>query len=262
MSHRKPTSTAGHQHATRLGHLYARCEKRVSTKQNRRGSVRQASSRLRDTGSCNWNTHDHETQARCLRIEDRQPCLASYPGQGIEDHRLHLHEKCPTFAHLRNGGGYALLAIYVDDILITGPDKILLGQLKEKLMALFSMTDMGEVSLISGMKNTRDRSKGTLRTSLTDYTRSILDRFNMKDCNPVSTPSTGAKLSLDQPTDTLLDEDGVKPYQPMVGSLLYLSRTTRWDISYAVLVLTRATSKPSTAHLKTAKHVLRHLKGH
>ena len=49
----------------------------------------------------------------------------------------------------------------------------------------------------------------------------------------------------------------------MVGSLLYLSRTTRWDISYAVpQKLTRATSKPSTAHLKKAKHVLRYLKGH
>ena len=129
-------------------------------------------------------------------------------------------------------------------------------------MARFSMTDLGEVSLILGMKITRDRSKRTLYISQTDYTRSILDRFNMKDCNPVSTPSTGAELSLDQPTDTLLDEDGTKLYQSMLGSLLYLSRTTRWDISYAVLQLTRATSKPSTAHLKKAKHVLRYLKGH
>ena len=116
------------------------------------------------------------------------------------------------FVHLRNGGGCALLTIYVDDILITGPDKILLGHLKEKLMARFSMTDLGEVSLVLGRKITRDRSKRTLRISQTNYTRSILDRFNMKDCNPVSTPSTGAELSLDQPIDTLLDEDGVKLY--------------------------------------------------
>ena len=155
------------------------------------------------------------------------------------------------------------MTIHVDDILTTGPDKILLGQLKEKLMARFSMMDLGEVSLILGMKITRDRSKRTLRIGQTDCTRSILDRFNMKDCNPVSTPSTGAELSLDQPTDTLLDEDGTKLYQSMLGSLLYLSRTTRWDISYAVpQKLTRATSKPSTAHLKKAKHVLRYLKGH
>ena len=47
----------------------------------------------------------------------------------------------------------------------------------------------------------------------------------------------------------------------MVGSLVYILRTTRWDISYAVLQLKRATSKPST-HLKKAKHALRYLKGH
>ena len=129
-------------------------------------------------------------------------------------------------------------------------------------MARFSMTDLEEVSLILEMIITCDRSKRTLRISQTDYTRSIMDRFNVKDCNPVNTPSTGAETSLDQPTDALLDEDGVKLYQSMVGRLLYFSRTARWDISYAVLQLTRATSKPSTAHLKKAEHVLRYLKGH
>ena len=110
------------------------------------------------------------------------------------------------------------MTIYIDDMLITGPDKILLGQLKKKLTARFSMTDLGEVSLISGMKITRDRNKQTLRISQTDYTRSFLGWFNMKDCNPSSAPSTGADLSLDQPTNTLLDEDGVKLYQSMVGT--------------------------------------------
>ena len=218
---------------------------RVSTKQNRRGSVCQARSRLRDTGSGNWNTHGHEARASFLRIEDRQPCLASYSGQDVEDHRLHLHDSDPClYIYKMGGGGYALLTIYVDGILIIGPDKILHGQLKEKPMACFSMTDLGEVSLILGKKITRDRNKRTIRISQKDYTRSMLDRFKMKDCNAVRTPRMGAELSLDQPTDTLLDEDGAKLYQSMVGSLLYLSRTTRWDISYGVLQPTRATSKP------------------
>ena len=39
-----------------------------------------------------------------------------------------------------------MLTIDVDSILITGPDKILLGQLKEKLTARCSMTDLGEAS--------------------------------------------------------------------------------------------------------------------
>ena len=37
-----------------------------------------------------------------------------------------------------------MLTICVDDIPFTGPDIILLGQLKEKFMARFSMTDLGK----------------------------------------------------------------------------------------------------------------------
>ena len=78
---------------------------------------------------------------------------------------------------------------------------------------------------------------------------SILQRFGMHDCNPVSTPSYGAELSLDQPADSLLDEDGIKAYQFLAGCLLH------------VLELTRTTSKPSKAHWFKAKNVLRYIKG-
>ena len=158
-------------------------------------------------------------------------------------------------------GGYCILTIYVDDILITAPDKNFLARTKKKLMDRFTMSDLGEVSLILGMKITRDRVNKTLSISQTDYAMSILERFGMQDCNPVSTPSYGTELSLNQPADSLLDEDGIKAYQSLVGCLLYLSRTSRWDISYAVLELTRATSKPSKAHWTKAKHVLRYIKG-
>ena len=141
-----------------------------------------------------------------------------------------------------------MLTIFVDDILITTPDKIFLVRTKKKLMDWFTMSDLGEVSLILGMKITRDRVKTTLSISQTDYAMSILKRFGMQDCNPASTPSYGTELSLDQPADTLLDEDGIKAHQSLVWCLLHISRTSHWDISYAVLELTRATSKPSKAH--------------
>ena len=159
------------------------------------------------------------------------------------------------------GGEYCILTIYVDDILIAGPDKKFLARIKKQLMDKFTMSDLGEVSLILGMKITRDRVNKKLSISQTDYTLSILERFGMKDCNPVSTPNTGGELPLDQPEEALLDDDGIKVYQSLVGSLLYLSRTSRWDISHSVLELTRATSKPSKGHLTKAKHVLRYLKG-
>ena len=94
----------------------------------------------------------------------------------------------------------------------TGPDTILLRQLKEKLMARSSMADVVEVSLILAMKITRDRSKRTLRISQTDYTRSILDRFNMMACNPVSSPSSHRLSGVGKGilTAKIEDQQGIK----------------------------------------------------
>lgn len=76
-----------------------------------------------------------------------------------------------------------------------GINKPILGQLKLTLMARFSMTDLGDVSLVLGINVTHARSKWVIRIHQTDSTHCILDRFNMKVSNPVSTPSTGAGLS-------------------------------------------------------------------
>ena len=110
---------------------------------------------------------------------------------------------------------------------------------------------MEKVSLIWGIKSYATRPSG-LHVNQTGYTCFILDRFNVKDCNPVRTPSSGVEVLSCQQANTLLDDGGVKLfYQSIVGSLLYILWSTRWNISYPVLQLARATSKPSTAHLKS-----------
>eukprot|EP00903_Cladosiphon_okamuranus_P017944 g16511.t1 len=90
----------------------------------------------------------------------------------------------PCMYTLQIEGEYCILTIYVDDMLITSPDKKFLARMKKKLMERFTMSDLGGVSLILGMKITRDRVKKTLSISQTDYTLSILERFGMQDCNP------------------------------------------------------------------------------
>ena len=88
------------------------------------------------------------------------------------------------------------MTIYVDEILIAGPDKKFLARVNKPLMDKFTMSDLGEVSRILGMKITRDRVNNKLSISQTDYALSILERFGMKDCNPVSTPNTGGERPL------------------------------------------------------------------
>ena len=123
---------------------------------------------------------------------------------------------------------------------------------------------MGEVSLILRMNVTRTYEEGTLTITqkyYVHYVQNILERYGMLDCNSVHTPGYGPELSEEQPEDNLLGAQGVKLYQAIVGSVLYLSQVTRYDICYAVNQLTRASSKPAMIHMTAAKHLLRYLKG-
>eukprot|EP00752_Nemacystus_decipiens_P010633 g9470.t1 len=133
--------------------------------------------------------------------------------KALQDLGFRATKTDPCMYTLQIGGEYCILTIYVDDILVTAPDKNFLARIKKKLMERFTMSDLGEVSLILGMKITRDRVKKTLSINQTDYILSILERFGMQDCNPVSTPCQGGEIPLEQPAETLLDEDGIKTYQ-------------------------------------------------
>ncbi|CAM9682894.1 unnamed protein product, partial [Sphacelaria rigidula] len=155
----------------------------------------------------------------------------------------------------------ALLILYVVDVLLVGGDVAVLQMLKKKLTVRFKMTDMGNVSLVHGMRVTRDRKNGTLSLSQENYTKSILEKYGMGDCNPLSTPGTGAELSLNQPEEQLLDSAATQRFQAITGSIIYLAQVTRYDIQFAVNQLARAMSTPSKAHMGAAKHILRYLAG-
>ena len=73
------------------------------------------------------------------------------------------------------GGAIYVLTLYVDDVLLLGKDRKVLERIKRKLMGRFSMTDMGDVSLVLGMEVTRDRTKGTVTITQENYVKSLLE---------------------------------------------------------------------------------------
>ena len=105
----------------------------------------------------------------------------------------------------------------------------------------------------------RDRLKGTLHINQGNYVNAILHRYGFVDSRSVGTPGTGKTLDLK--LGTPLDDSNKQLYQEIVGSLLYLSTCTRWDIAYVVMQLTRAMNNPKDEHMVAAKRVLRYLKG-
>ena len=83
------------------------------------------------------------------------------------------------------------------------------------------------------------------------YTQNLLEKYGMQDCksvNPLWMPSSN---------DPCIDQ---QQYQSVIGSLMYLSVSTRPDISFAVGKMTRYSSHPTSTHWKALKRVLSILK--
>jgi len=119
----------------------------------------------------------------------------------------------------------------------------------------FEMTDVGLMSYYLGLEV--NQMEDEIFISQESYTKEILKKFNMLDCNSVNTPmDSGTKLSK-------FDEgEKVDPifFKSLVGSLRYLT-CTRPDILFAVRVVSRFMEAPTSTHLKVTRRILRYLKG-
>ncbi|MEP5625713.1 MAG: reverse transcriptase domain-containing protein, partial [Hyphomicrobiales bacterium] len=160
-----------------------------------------------------------------------------------------------------HGESYTMLTLFVDDLLTTGPSDKIVNMARDILMAKFAMTDLGNVSQILGIEINRDGKEGTIELTPRKYTISLLKRFNMSDCNPVHTPGTGKELASQPEGSMLLDEIATKGYQAIVGSLIFLTQCTRFDIAFSTMQAARHMSKPTNIHMASVKRILRYLKG-
>ena len=80
-------------------------------------------------------------------------------------------------------GNGLIVAVYVDDLLIAGPDMTEIDKLKKGLNDKFRMEDLGPCSYYLGMKVTRDRPNRTIKLSQKGYLEKVIKDFGMWDCN-------------------------------------------------------------------------------
>jgi hypothetical protein len=69
--------------------------------------------------------------------------------------------------------GSTYIAVYVDDLLIIGPDKTELQYIKNRLSTQFRMTDLGPIAFYLGMIVTRDRKNRILRLGQKSYLEEV-----------------------------------------------------------------------------------------
>jgi Reverse transcriptase (RNA-dependent DNA polymerase) len=153
-----------------------------------------------------------------------------------------------------------IIAIYVDDLLITGASKPDIDKIKDSLKQRFKMSDLGACHFYLGMEVIRDRPRRTLRLSQTAYLRKILQDFGMEHCNDkITTPmETSSRLMPAEPGYEA-DSKFRRNYQSAVGSLMYAMLGTRPDLAFAVSVISRFSSNPTNAHWSAVKRIFRYV---
>jgi len=151
-----------------------------------------------------------------------------------------------------------LILVYVEDIIGAGETLAGIAAVKRSGSANCDLRDIGEVNNFIGMKVMRDPAARKLTLRNPGHTATLLEAFGNETFTWNKAPMASG-VQLPKTGKDLLPE-GTR-YADFVGSLLYLCTTTRPDISFAVGVLSRFMSCSEQDHMRTAKGVLRYLRG-
>jgi hypothetical protein len=164
----------------------------------------------------------------------------------------------------RVSGQILILAVHVDDCVLTGSSSDLISEYKQKLNSCYALTDLGPVHWLLGIKVTRDRAAHTLSLSQGAYIDAILSRFALSKAKAYGTPMTpGAIYSKKDSPSSPNEVTRMKntPYREAIGSLMYAAVATRPDIAFAVSTLSQFLNNPGDLHWEATKRVFRYLAG-
>ena len=158
-----------------------------------------------------------------------------------------------VFRLMLNDAVVAMLVVHVDDIKIAAT-KGVTDSVVADLNKRFPTKHLGEVTWYMGSEYRRDREKGTLEISQTQFIRNVVDRFGITKTSPIpASPSLDLRYVSDE--EPVVDAN----FREIVGSLMWIANQTRPDISNAVRAIARFSHDPKEVHVKAARKVLEYL---
>ena len=152
------------------------------------------------------------------------------------------------------GASFVAILVYVDDIIVAGPNPCIVSTVKDFLHTKFKLKDLGHLKFFLGLEIVK--SVAGIMVCQRNYTLHLLEEFGFLASKPHSTPMN-SKVALQKDGGELLTNP--TPYRQLVGHLLYLT-ITRPDITFTVNTLSQFISTPRSSHMQAATHLLRYLK--
>ena len=150
-----------------------------------------------------------------------------------------------------------IILMYVDDIIVTGPNTTLVVSKKKLFMDKWECRNLGECKEFLQMRiEYRD---GKTYIDQVPYLEKILKRFSMADAKAAQTPLPTSYKT--EPFDGTAMAALQAQYQLVISSLLYLMLGIHPDLAFAVTQMAKFTHNPSEDHLNKAKHIMRYLCG-
>jgi hypothetical protein len=164
-----------------------------------------------------------------------------------------------------------VFAVYIDDMLIFGPNEQACNSVYQELAKQFRVECLGRPKSFLRIKISRSYLPLMISLIQLGYINSILERFGMENANPAYTP-LDRNLILRRRVDG--DEEipeeqwpkeqmraDIERYQAIIGSINHLAVYSRPDITFAASKLAQFNHDPSIIHYEAALlHVLRYLK--
>ena len=168
-------------------------------------------------------------------------------------------EACIFLRRDDKGEVILIVCIYVDDVISIAKEYKYIDELWSLISAKYPLKILGEVKEYLGIEVNYKKDAGTIFLHQRSYAEKVLKRFSMFDSNPVATPvAVSWQVDVDSPKLSIIYAN---KYRAIVGSIMYLTTSTRPDLYFLTVILARGMQDPTESHMSLAKRGLRYLKG-
>ena len=158
------------------------------------------------------------------------------------------------------GAKCSFILVYVDDLLVVAPSKHVLKAIMQSLHQLYEMREMSNVEMFLGVELKWSPNRKSLHMSQSRYASDMVRRYGMQDSKPTDTPMVASFFAgLDAEKAEVMADVELDTYRSIIGSLLFLARMSRPDITTAVAMLARYSHCPTAYCMRAAKRVLRYV---